>query len=272
LYYKELKKILENKIAPKKYKKKAEFYGLQYGNINDNNLIKKVMITLDLSLDAIHYAIKNKVNLIISPHPLLEKPIFNFDKLLTNKLNLLSRYPLSIYVLNSSFNSSEYGVSQTIANMLYLKVEKIFEIENENGVEVPIGRICSPKQYLKEGKKFNLKDLLQRFARNYKLEIVQYSGKLQKEIKKICIVAGNKSKKDYFKKSLNNNCDCYISSNLSHEIAVFAKDVGLALINMPHCSVEFHTIKKLYNFLSLEFPFDNFLLYESPNPYDYYKL
>ena len=271
MQYKELRKILENKIAPKIFKKPSEFYGIQYGNIDDEKSIKKIMITLDLNLKAIYYAIKNKVNLIISHHPLLIEPAFNFDKMLINQLNLLSKYPLSIYILNSSFIAAENGISQTIADILYLKINNIFEIKNINEINVPIGRICSPKYYLKKKNQFHLKDLLKRVITNFNLEIIEYVGNLEKEIKKICIVAGDSENIINLKKALNANCDCYISSNLNHEKAIYANDLGIALIKIPHYSAEFYTLKKLYNFLSLEFPFDEFLLYESKNPFKYYQ-
>jgi dinuclear metal center YbgI/SA1388 family protein len=271
MQYKELRQILENKIAPIIFKKQSEFYGIQYGTIDDDKLIKRIMITLDLDLKAIYHAIKNKVNLIISHHPLLIKPAFNFDKMLINQLNLLSKYPLSIYILNSPFIASENGISQTIADILYLKIIKIFELKNINGTNVPIGRICSPKYYLKEKKKFHLKDLLNRIIINFNLEIIEYVGNLEKEIKKICIIAGDSENIICLKKALNIKCDCYITSNLNHEKAIYANDLGMSIIKIPHYNAEFYSLKKLYNYLSLEFPFDEFLLYNSKNPFNYYQ-
>ncbi len=271
MQYKELRKILENKIAPKIFKKTSEFYGIQYGDIYDEKFIKKIMITIDPSLKAIYHAIKNKVNLIISHHPLLKKPAFNFDKKLINQLNLLSKYPISIYILNSSFIAAENGISQTIADILYLKTEKLFEIKNNNGINVPIGRICSPKNYQEEKKQFHLKDLLRRIIMNFNLEIIEYVGNLEKEIKQICIVGGDSENIIYLKNALKYNCDCYISSYINYEKAIYASDLGLALINIPHYGAEFYTLKKLYNYLSLEFPFDEFIIYESKNPFKYYQ-
>ena len=57
------------------------------------------MLTIDLSLDAIHQAIKKKTNLIISYHGLIKNPIIKFKKNLVDKLSLLSRNPITIFVL-----------------------------------------------------------------------------------------------------------------------------------------------------------------------------
>ena len=75
MLYKDLRTILETKIAPEEFKMTNEFYGLQYGEIDDNKQIKRILITLDINLEVIHYAIKYKVDFIISHHGFLKKPI-----------------------------------------------------------------------------------------------------------------------------------------------------------------------------------------------------
>ena len=75
MFLKEIVALLEKKLSPKSFSLRPEIYGIQYGDNNENKLIRKVIITLDLSLEAIHYAIKKKVNLIISYNGLINKTI-----------------------------------------------------------------------------------------------------------------------------------------------------------------------------------------------------
>ena len=100
---KEITTLLSKKISPKNYRLNSEPYGMQYDKKNNSKLIRKVVLTIDPSLEAIHFAIKNKVNLIISHHSLVNKPVQKFNRNLINKFTILSKYPISIYVLNSSF-------------------------------------------------------------------------------------------------------------------------------------------------------------------------
>ena len=90
----EIQSILINKLSPKIFKLNSEIYGFQYNQNRVNKSIKKVMLTLDLSIEALHFAVKNKVNLVISHHGLINNSINKFNQNLINKLTLLTRYPI----------------------------------------------------------------------------------------------------------------------------------------------------------------------------------
>ena len=270
MFLQEIHSILLEKFSPKIYKLTSEIYGLQYGQNRINKVIKKVMLTIDLSVEALHFAVKNKVNLIISHHSLFKDPIKKFNQNLVNKLTLLTKYPISIFVSNSSFIAAEGGVSETIAKALYLNLEKTFEIKNYKGVKVPIGRICSPKCYLKKDQKMTLDSLLKRIKTNLELTHVLYVGNLNTTINKICIVGGDTPNIKYLKKALNLRCDCYITAKISYTDAIFGRDSGLILIEASHYKIEILALKKLSNILSLEFPHVEFLLFESRDPFKIY--
>ncbi len=267
MFLQEIQSIILEKFFPKSFKLNSEIYGLQYDQNRVNKLIKKVMLTIDLSIGALHFAVKNKVNLIISHHSLIKEPIKTFNQNLINKLTFLTKYPISIFVLNSSFIAAEGGVSETIAEALYLNLERTFEIKNHRGIKVPIGRICTPKYYLKKDQKMTLEYLLKRIKTNLELTHVSYVGNLKTTVNKICIVGGDTSNINYLKKALNLECDCFISAKINYTDAIFGRDTGLALIEASHYKIEILTLKKLSNILSLEFPYVEFLLFESGDPF-----
>ena len=82
----EIQSILTKKLSPKIFKLNSEIYGFQFKKKRIDRVIKKVMLTIDLSLEALHFAVKNKINLIISHHGLLKNPISKFKEELINKL------------------------------------------------------------------------------------------------------------------------------------------------------------------------------------------
>jgi dinuclear metal center YbgI/SA1388 family protein len=266
----EIKDLLTNKLSPKAFKFNSEIYGLHYNKSTNNKIIKKAMLTIDLSLEAIHFALKNKVNLIISNHSLINKPVLKFSQNLINKLSLLSKFPISVFVLNSSFIAAEGGVSDTIVNALYLKLENLFEIKNKDGKKIPVGRICSPDHYPNMKEPFRLENLIQRIKTHLNLKHVSFVGNLKKPIKKICVIGGHISDANCIKKALNLGCDCYITAEITYFDAVFARDMGLNLIKTSHYKNEILATKKLCNILSLEFPEVEFTLFESKNPINTY--
>jgi putative NIF3 family GTP cyclohydrolase 1 type 2 len=262
--------LLETKLSPKLFKLDSEVYGIQYGITNPKRVIKKILISLNLSLEAIHYAFKNKINLIISYQGLINSPIEKFNQFLVKKLSILSKYPLSIFVLNSSFIAAEEGISETIMNALYLNLEKTLNIENKTGEEIPLGRVCTPIEYPNQKNQLNLEGLIKRVKNIFEAKKIFYVGDLSRIIKKCCIVGGNNSDMKLMELALEYNCDCFISSKIRYEEALFAKEIGLNLIEISHYKSAVISLKKLYSVLSLEFPYEEFFFVESEDPLQIY--
>jgi len=270
MFFQEIQSILINKLSPKIFKLNSEIYGFQYNQKRVNKSIKKVMLTIDLSIEALHFALKNKVNLIISHHGLINNSINKFNQDLINKLTLLTKYPIAIFVLNSSFIAAEGGVSETIANALYLNLERTFDIKNNKGIKIPIGRICTPKYYLNNDQKMTLEDLIKRIKTHLDLTHVSYVGDLKKLIKTICIVGGDTPNLLYLRKASALDCDCYITGRIDYFGAIYSRDIGLTIIETSHYKIEILALKKLCNILSLEFPYVEFTLFESFDPFRIY--
>ncbi len=266
MFLREIITLLEKKISPKFFKLNSEIYGIHYGQKNDGKIINKVMLTLDLSIEAIHHAIKKKVNLIISQRGLVYEPIINFNKSLIQKLTLLTKYPLSIFVLNTPFIAAEGGISDTIRETLFLKLDNTLNIKTENGRQIPIGRICVPQEYPNQERIINLEDLLKRIKNNLYLEKVLYIGNLNKSMNKICIIGSNTCNNKFLKKAIGQNCDCYISGFIDYTDINFARDTDIALIRIPYFKYELIALKKLCNILSIEFPRDEFFIFNSEDP------
>jgi dinuclear metal center YbgI/SA1388 family protein len=270
MYLEEIETILKNRISPKCYQMDSEIYGFHYNRSNGEKIVKKIMITVDLSLETIHCAIKSKANLIISHHGLFQKTLRNFDPHLINKLSLLSRYPISIYILNTPFIAAEGGISETIMEAMYLKLERPLNIKNSKGIKIPIGRICYPEMYPGKQGKMNLETLLKRMKVNLNMKSIPYVGTLNKEINRIGIVGGSYVNEYLIRKIVRKGCDCYISFNIDHHLASLARDIGLVLIEASHYNSEIIALRKLCNYFSLEFPHTEFILFESKNPINFF--
>lgn len=270
MFLKQLIDLIEKRIAPKEFHLNSEIYGLQYGKQDNCKVIKKVLLTIDLSLEAIHFGLKNKVNLIIAHHGLINRSIKYFNKNLINKLSLLTKFPISIFILNFPFIAAEGGISDTLAEILYLQIDKTFDIIVNDNKRVPIGRICLPRSYPNQNGEIKLEDLIKRIKVNMELEYVSYIGNLKKKINKICIVGGDTPNREYIKEALNYSCDCYISGRLNYFDAIYARDNNLNVIEISYYKNVFLALRKLVNILSLEFPYVEFLLFNSKDPYCVY--
>ena len=264
----EIINFLEKNISPKCYMSRKKIYGLHYGNSKNIKNIRRVMFTVDLTIEAIYYALKNKFNLIISYYGLIKDQTYNFNSLLIKKLSLLTKFPILIFVLNWPFIAAEGGVCDTIVDLLYLDITKTFNSSNNRMDSIPIGRICTPRVYERKNNALKLVDLVKRVKSNLNMKKVSFVGNPGDIVKKVCIIALNSIQHDFLEKALEEGCSCLICEKITHENAIDAQEMGLALVEISHYNSRIITMRNVCNLLSLEFPFDEFDLFEQKDPID----
>lgn len=112
--------VLEE-IAPRKLAEAWDHVGLLIGSPDQE--IENILVTLDVTAQAVEFAIKNGVNLIISHHPLLFKAIHTIrTDLPQGKLlaDLLSNQ-IAVYAAHTNLDSAQGGVNDVLAERLGLK-------------------------------------------------------------------------------------------------------------------------------------------------------
>ena len=247
--------------------KSGEICGLHFENPNSN--AKKVLLTVDLSVDVIQHAIKNKIGLIISRYGLIVNPIKSFSETLVKKAFLLSKSLISVYTLGEPFTTAENGICSTIINILFLNNTETLSISNEFGKNFPIGLICSPEQYPNQKKPFQLKNLVQRAEHNFEYAQILYIGGLENKIEKIAVAGTEYVNINTLIKLKKLSVDCLVSMGvLGQYESIFAKELNLCVISLSFYDCVKKALKKLTNILSLEFPREEFYLYNSKNPYN----
>lgn len=259
--------FIKQKFALEYYPLNSEFFGIEYQPTNsvDDYPVRKVLITLTLSNQSLLFALKKKINLIITYLGLLNKFTSHFDPFLINKLNLLSKSSSLIYSLNSSILASEYGTSATLRDILFLKTENIFKI-NIKSNKIPIGRICLPKKYPISNNSFLLENLIKRVKNKLEMDTVQYAGDLKQKVVRICIIAGDISNMEIIRRIIELRCDCLIGCNVSSKQFILGRERDLCIINIPFLKILYLTLKKFHKILSLEFPNKKIFFFESNYP------
>ncbi len=108
--------------------------GIQFADLDKE--INKVLISLDVTQEVLEEAIKNKINLIITHHPLIFSPVKKISKqnnpilfrVITNNINLIS--------VHTNFDIAENGLNDYLAKLLDIKkimpiqrsLEKIYKL------------------------------------------------------------------------------------------------------------------------------------------------
>ncbi len=132
----ELTKIMPNSIAFD-----WDNVGLLIGDGTDE--VKKVLLTLDVTTNAVDKAIKENCNLIISHHPI----IFGKIARLNNPLYLkLIRANIDVISMHTNLDSIPTGVNKVLADRLGLKNCRF--IANDGGNNVYWGKVFVPLSHL----------------------------------------------------------------------------------------------------------------------------
>ena len=114
--------------------------------------------------------------------------------------------------------------------------EKLFNSGDELfNVKLNVASItfCFPNRYPHDKKSLNLEDLIIRIKSNLDMDNISYVGDLNRSIEKICIIGGETLKIEYLQKLKKEGCDCIISGKLFHNIANYAKEIGLVDFIVP---------------------------------------
>ncbi|MFP4287361.1 MAG: Nif3-like dinuclear metal center hexameric protein [Candidatus Izemoplasmataceae bacterium] len=197
--------------------------GLQVGTLNKE--IKSILISLDLTKEVLDEAIKLKVNLIITHHPLVFKPLYNIltDSYKGRLIETLIKHDIALYVSHTNYDLGHSGMNQVLADLLDLKNQRPLEmVTPSNG----IGKIGEIKPlpmneaitYIKE--KLNMK--------NARL----ISKNANKKVKTIAISGGSGSSHMFAAKK--EGADLYVTGDISYHNAHDMLQMGLNALDIGH--------------------------------------
>ncbi len=206
--------------------------------------IKRVLVALDVTNEAVEYARNNGFDTIISHHPLVFKgqKAITPDGFVQAKLIKLIKSSIKVMSLHTRLDAGNGGVNDTLANALGLTV-----IEYDS--DEPIGRICELDSTLS----------LDEFAKKIKIALdapmVSYVGK--RKVKRIYLCGGDG--KDMIQNAIKCHADTLLTGNASYNSMLDAEECGLNVIEAGHfytenpvCNAICAIIKKLDNTIETE--------------------
>ena len=194
--------------------------------------VKKVLISLDVTMDTVKYACDNGFDTIISHHPL----IFRGQKSLSplaytqQKLINLIKNGVGVMSFHTRLDASCGGVNDVLSSILGLNNVSVDESD-------PIGRIgyldCEAElcDFAKQ-----VKERLGSFA-------VLYSG--SRRVQKIYVVGGDG--KDLIENAIDNGCDTIVTGRASYNTSIDACDMGINIVEAGHFYTENPVCKALEN-------------------------
>lgn len=222
-----------NKAFPEDIASKNDPVGLQLGSIN--NTVSKIMTTLDVRPEVVDEAVKNKVDLIISHHPLMFFPAKNLD--FANPQNAmyakLIANGITVYSIHTNSDKALHGSSEWQAHQLELHDIQPFCLDDDSIAIGRKGKLPEPMTadkfayYVKQ--KMNIKMVRLITANNEKL------------INSVAFICGDGGK--YWRQALIEGVDAFITSDIYYHVGHDIISSGLTVVDPGHYTEELFKYK-----------------------------
>ena len=198
--------------------------GLILGHKDKN--IKKILVCLDVTENVVDKAIFEKVDLIVSHHPLIfsgQKTILG-DNFLGKKILKLIENNISVYGAHTNVDSADGGLNDYVLEKMNFTGEKLdFELK--------------PLRYFELDEYTNIEDIIYRIKENLKIENVRLARSYRKnKIKKIAITTG--AGDSFISEVIENKVDLFITGDLKHHISLDSIESGIHLLDIDHYGSE----------------------------------
>jgi len=117
-----------DKLAPSKFAKEWDNVGLIVGESSKD--VSKVLVALDATFEVVEEAIEKNVDMIITHHPLIFKPIKNIrtDNPIGYLLTQLIRHNISLYSAHTSFDIASNGMNDILSNVLGINDTEVLDV------------------------------------------------------------------------------------------------------------------------------------------------
>ena len=226
--------ILEKKF-PKINAEEWDNVGLLIGDYDKE--VKKIQFSLDATLESIEHAISEKVDMLITHHPIIFKAIKDITEqnILGKKIRDLIKNDINVYSIHTNLDSSIEGLNDYILKKIGISEYKILDFDEEKNCG--IGRIFK----LDEEK--DLKKFIEELKLKLQISNLRViSNDLNKKIKKVALING--SAMSYWRKAKKEKIDLFITGDVGYHDALDARESGLAVIDFGHYESEhfFHEV------------------------------
>ncbi len=229
----DLKEVLSilDELAPFELAESWDNSGLQVGSYSQT--IKKILVALDPTFEAVKKASSTGAQLLLTHHPLLFRGVSCID---------LNTYPgdviceavkndIAIVAAHTNLDSAKTGINHHLAKEIGLTGIEVLEpreLYGEGGYGIGvIGDLPEPSDLLSFSRL--IKDLLG-------LDAAKIIGPDESIVKRIAVVGG--SGRDFINTAVEKKADLLITGDIGHHDALTAKTLNISVIDAGHFRTE----------------------------------
>ncbi|MFX1560055.1 MAG: Nif3-like dinuclear metal center hexameric protein [Promethearchaeota archaeon] len=213
-----------------------------------NTTINRVLMATYPSARVVTKATQDKVNLLVTYHPLFPFAIDRLSGLDLVRVRLLTKNYISAYAVGSGWLCTRDGLNDALVESMGFKKKGEFMTESDFGELAAIGRICEPP-----GVK-NQSGFVNYLAGKLGLDTILFAGDLDDEVKDVLVIAGSSVDMPEVISAKNQDLDTLVTGDLSPEIRLLANEEGINTLELGAFNTEEPGMRRLRDVISLEFP------------------
>jgi dinuclear metal center YbgI/SA1388 family protein len=208
----------------------------------------RVMTCLTVTPSTVDEAMQNRVELIVSHHPMPFQPLSSITSDSTSGRMLLELIgaKIGIYSPHTAFDSAQTGINQHLAIGLGLQqIEPLIPSSNYGDTELGAGR----KGFL--GEQISLLEMAERVKTFLNIQGVRVVGTDDVTISKVAIACGSGG--SFLDAAIKKGCDCLVTGETNFHTCLEAEARGVGLILPGHFASEQFALLSLADYLGDQF-------------------
>jgi GTP cyclohydrolase I len=202
-------------IAPFEAAETWDNVGLMVGD--QESPINSVLVALDPSLEVIHTAKEGGIDLILTHHPLILKPLARIDlqEVIAKKIAMLILTRINLISMHTNLDKAPGGVADELAKRLALS-----DVRPHGYMR--IGFINKPTTMNEWITAMSIRDA--RLIDNHR------------EVSMVAVCPG--SGMEYWKHALSLGCDTFVTGDVRYHAGLDAKEAGMNVVDLGHFGTE----------------------------------
>lgn len=191
---------------------------------DDQKEVERALVTLDVTEDIVDYAVAHGIDLIVSHHPLIFKPLKSVteNSHISRKVIKLIKNDVSVMSFHTRADKVDGGVNDVLADILGIKDAVPFG-------EGDLGRIGML------GEELNMEDFSYLLKGLLDCDGVKVADALI-PVQKVAVVGGDG--KSYVSAALKAGADTFVSGRIGYNVMAEAGEMGINLIEAGHFFTE----------------------------------
>lgn len=217
-------------LSPLHYAEEWDNVGLLFGD--EEQEIHHIMVSLDASDYVVEQAVAQKVDLLLTHHPMIFYGIkqMNNQSLVGRRIWKLATHQIACYAMHTNFDIKG-GMGELAGNRIHLLNAVPLEITTSEGEEAEgIGRIGNL------GRPMTVSAVAELVKEKFGLKKVILYGDAEKKVSRVAISPG--SGKSEISHALEAGAELLITGDIGHHEGIDAVDQGLIIIDATHYGLE----------------------------------